>query len=359
MIKKWIYKLRYILIIFSALLWILGLSSSFGLELSYWYDSNNNYYATWDVVYVYNRQWNDIEITQEGNFITNTTYNWLQFWNDQYNWNWIFFWSGWDIYAFVQWKLSRNLGWCYNTTPWISPQSCWNYSDTIESMVEINDWIAFNWFWIASPWYVNIAYWSTYDPAYICFYNNHSYCVMLQSPENATATINSNPCNNWTYWCSISSYVSDLNGYSSFWIWGWIWDIAWGWLDISNDMVIKNYEDMGWNKSICYAWEWSGWQLISAPWTWFSIFDLYSTYNPLWFSTITEWYDYYRYWFQDNPNIATTWSVFAWDWVFHAPLHSLFAMWYKNGVWVLFPSADIIQHLIKKFFTIRNLMLLM
>ena len=368
MIKKWLYKLRYILIIFSALLWILGLSSSFWFYQSwdiYWFEcywSNCTYYLipinwSWTnnltLSSIKNHASADLNFNSEyWNFIYNPSTdpywrnysNWAWFWYDHklyYYWYWTYTWawsifisqyvSQWYVYQFCLADTWTFLDKCVKNSTQRSPMSIFYQS---------YDPLDFNWLYFYSRsadggW--------VFDSSFLCLRTVREtfYCFMWTS-ESENFTLVDTPSIDQVqniYWKWTSPFFPWGGG-------GWFdsWGGAlWG-IEITNDMVIKNYNSMGWNKAICYAWEWSGWQLVSAPWTWFSVFDLFSSYNPLWFSDITDWYDYYRYWFQDNPNIATTWSVFAWDWVFHAPLHSLFAMWYKNGVWVLFPSADIIEY---------------
>lgn len=349
MIKKWIYKLRYILIIFSALLWILGLSSSFWAVVTApkWqilYPWSNNWYSEWLFVnssmdfntYVWGASLGYNSFLALYSIYYSNSPNIIWYLGDRlymfyrYNWNN----CAWNI---IQWYVNK-ISVCdgiIGDNHYLNLWSCYTSMDyTFDRFKRFytlsSDW----WFW-----YINN--WSCYKWAF-CFNSadfTGFYCLFADTED------------------SLDYSYTDFSTYNDAWeifyksvSWGggWDWGNSWGgalWeVEITNGMVIKNYANMGWNKAICYAWYWSGWQLVSPPWTWYSVFDLYDTYNPLWFSEITEWYDYYRYWFQDNPNIAITWSVFAWDWVFHASLHSLFAMWYKNGVWVLFPSADIIEY---------------
>lgn len=336
MIKKRIYKLRYILIILSAILGLMWLSSSFWYSAQVW-----EFESIWDTETTTLKYWNFLSrawgYSRELFVLSNQNYI---FWTSSNFWGYPYFHYLHNYWSVIEW-LTQSFSLCDNFTWFIEsmPQNCNSYDfadwniDLLRGYLKLVD---NNSYWYAEHFWGDRISWAHF---YYCVSTSSTRSVCLLNYWGGASL------NLWSQsWAQVPAGYIWSSPWSPSW-WGWSVENGWSLRrgDITNDMVIASYEAMGRSKAICYAWIWSWTTLVSAPWTWFDIFSIYNTYNPLWFENIISWYDYYREWFSNNRNLWS-WSVFFYDWIFHMPHYSIFAMWSKHGVGFLYPSSDIIEY---------------
>lgn len=340
MVKNWIRRLRYILIILTAVIGLLWLSSSFGYSAWVW-----TRLQVWDV---------EISVLPYWNFITSVwgySRSVLTLPNNSY-----VFWTPERIgpYPYVHYNVVRPASALFE---WFFRgfYICDDFTWTITEMPWNCSWYEFTWSNLEllrgyltritydDFWYIDNIDWDRLSPPkfVVCVSTAvaRSLCLYTESNWNlwqATLHLDNQS------WSQIpQGYIWNSPWSPSNWGWGG-WSILEGISDITNGMVIKSYEKMGFTRDLCFGWIFSWNQLITPPWTWNDLFSIYETNNPLGFSWVYDWYNYYRYWIEDYRNIWT-WSVFRYDWAFHMTHYNLFANYLRGNV-SIFPTYDILDY---------------
>lgn len=353
MIRKWLYKLRYFLILLSALLWLLGLSSS--------------YWAWQDPVYIrqiwtygYNPYSQSFDITVLNSWLPLTSTLWItksMFYFE--NWH---YWRRWEnglpyVYVdnYTQWYIERyytctSIVWSWNSP--VSnctrlPVSAWTPEvfRAFFSNVSNNDYFQFSKWW--ADFWTTWSFFVSSDKLWQAIW--WDWAVWVGWPNGAGLT--------WSLgysWITFDSFVNSMWDNSAWgvpsWSWGWI--VVNNWTSLTNWQVSNALWSYGFSKNICY------WGVSSSAdystaiaWTWKSIFQLYQEFNPLWISNIVDWYSYYRNWYIDYPYFSLSWSTYITDpnspflfsWNFMLSLYRLIKFW--EIYWVSFyPSSDIIEY---------------
>lgn len=368
MIRKWIYKLRYILIILSALLWLLGLSNSFWYEIfqdcysNNWY-SNNQCWDITDEFFQYRNWYNKIDTNF--NFIYQSTDDYNVFYLQE-DWIFLYWWEDhklhykWDQFSWLIWNVcvvwSDNINdiWsrCGYAVGWESINWCWaNYNED-NSIFYNTNWNFDKVYFL--PWYIDWLY-NNWWGWVICWVKwKGAVCFALNQIWSAWSTCwfftwYSQDINIKDYWLSeLSSYFwsSPFNG-----AWGG-WTNINVWEDLTNWQVSNALSSYWFSKNICY-WGLSASSDYSSsiPWTWKTIFQIYNEFNPNSISNIVDWYAYYKNWYNDYPYFSFSWwtyitdshSPFLVNWNFYLSAFRLFQYWEYYGVG-FYPASDIVEY---------------
>lgn len=355
MIRKWIYKLRYFLILLSALLGLLGVGWAF------WFvnwELIQAVWGNWGGGYTYlildnNESWNF-----DWTWVNRWTENLVEFTNN-WNWNWDFMYNA-DYYTNI-WRLNSNNAWYYywlQTYYFFSNNKLYFHKAWLAnwSTVEVNSFKLFEWTWgladysnfgdnnstytyslsdvVSQIWNVDsIIYgvytWDrqwvfNYSRNIICFGNNNVYycssCVPWDYQVNPFCLWDNNSIVN--LWLDVNSTISDIAPLvsDSPFVWGGGFpDIVWSWSNsLTNwDVIVWLSYRYWFSENSCY-WgypidnlfvSWTDpkdftWFLM---WTWASIFDIYNSFSWSYFTWIVNFYDsfYSRYkiW-----NLASFWD---------------------------------------------------
>ena len=358
MIRKWLYKIRYILIILSALLWILGLSNSFAAESfvstwvsDVWYDLTT---YQWNVNTEYNNfsSTSTLIVDSFWNFLTNSTYKAFEINSSP---SYILYWNNNDIDFIYQRKIVSNSWWCYNSSFVKVPSNCWNYWYSINEIKYLKQWNIIK-YAILSDWAISPATWYNYRVMYFCFYtdSNESLCVKSWVPTDFSDNAQLIALCWEENWCSAGVYESlywnsAFYGGSSNW-----WSTN---LTLSSDELLRYFhERYGWSDSMCYVWTntsavWgdsvsfdygSGATIFelydSIYWSWnwadyiFSVWRFINTwllnYN-YWFNWANNCYSYYSWWVVQQ-NCSYTVFPFAWQ---KTAIYFMADLLYNNWVW--------------------------
>lgn len=355
MIRKWIYKLRYILIILSAILWLMGLSSSFGFwsdptitrQISiYW---NNSYQPSFDITVL--RSW--IPLTQ-ALWITKNMF----YFNKNNYWWW---WENGLPYVFI--ANDDYTAWCegYVDHYQICDSLSWN---------EINNCVSIP-IWAWSPEIFKAFFENVSNEDYFQYWawggDFGGTWFFRVSSESLWQSIGWQWIN-WIWGCPSAWLTWSLGyGYMSFDAFqNSMWDNSpwglpnWNWGgtivnttdDITNWNVVNALNSYGFSKNICFGWVSASSDYSTAiPWTWKSMFQLYQEFNPNWISNIVDWYAYYKNWFADYPYFTYSWGAYITDprspflnnWDFMLSLYRLFL--FGDRYWVSFyPASDIVEY---------------
>lgn len=341
MIKKFLSSLLLIWI------WFLGFSNAEFLTWQngmYIFDVNEPT-TLWNYTFQFDNVWN-LSTTLNGdqwNFIfyalNNSPYTlWHSYW--WYNWKLYYYSKSSYDNSRTQWFINK---WCV----WNSYEYCrnWNYNYDLQYVID-NIWN------ISKVLYgtISLTWWSIWwgnFNSYVCFYDWTYYCASCNHTNSS-----SSPCLSWLTWNSLDinettiSWLKTINwSRSPFQFIPNPWRPIDSWYAITNSWVIIAFDNMWYNKAICYgwvsAWTWSESYRTLIPWTWYNLFELYNMYNPYNLS-LRDWYNYYRDWYYDNPTVSFTWSVFVIDWTFRMPLFWLFA--FSDKFVSLFPTDDILEY---------------
>lgn len=365
MIRKWIYKLRYILIILSALLWILGLSNSFWYEIiqncysNNWY-SNNQCWDITDEFFQYRNWYNKIDTNF--NFIYQSTDDYNVFYLQE-DWIFLYWWEDhklhykWDQFSWLIWNVcvvwSDNINdiWsrCGYAVGWENINWCWaNYNEDNSIFYNTNwnfDKVYFlPWYidWLYNNWWGWVICWVKWKGA-VCFALNQIWSAWLTC---WFLTWYSQDINIKDYWLSeLSSYFwsSPFNG-----AWGG-WNIS---LNLSSDDLLRYFrERYGWSDSMCYVWTnttaiW--WDNVSFDyWTWATIFELFNSIYWAWnwtqyivnvWTWINSWLLNYNYWFNWSNNC---YNYYSWWQVVSDCSYTRFPFaWQKTAVYFM---ADLLN----------------
>lgn len=355
MIRKWIYKLRYILIILSALLGLLGLSWTFG----YWSDPtitrqiwtywNNPYQQSFDIAVL--NPW--IPLTQTLWITKNMFY-----FNKNNYWWW---WENGLPYVFI--ANDDYSAWCEgyiekyqscSSISWDSINNCtnipvWQWTAEIFraffSNVSNDDYYQF-WAWWWDFWWVwffrvsSEKLWQSIGWEWV-------YWIWGCGSAWLTWSLN--------YWSmSFDLFQNSMGDNSPWWLpsGGGGWTNINVWEDLTNWQVSNALSSYWFSKNICY-WGLSASSDYSSsiPWTWKTIFQIYNEFNPNSISNIVDWYSYYKNWYNDYPYFSFSWwtyitdshSPFLVNWNFYLSAFRLFQYWEYYGVG-FYPASDIVEY---------------
>lgn len=355
MIRKWIYKLRYILIILSAILWLMGLSSSFG----YWSDPtitrqigvywNNSYQPAFDIAVL--KSW--IPLTQ-ALWITKNMF----YFNKENYWWW---WENGLPYVFL--ANDDYTAWCegYVDQYQVCDSLSWN---EINNCVNVPVWV-----WTAEifkAFFENVSnedyfqYWAWGgDFGWTWFFRVSSESLWQSIGWQWVRWIWG--CGSaWLTWSLGYGYMSFDSFQNSMWDnspgglpnWNWGGTIVNTTDDITNWNVVEALNSYWFSKNICFGGVSASSDYSTAiPWTWKSMFQLYQEFNPNWISNIVDWYAYYKNWFADYPYFTYSWGAYITDprspflnnWDFMLSLYRLFL--FGDRYWVSFyPASDIVEY---------------
>lgn len=359
MIRKWIYKLRYILIILSALLGLLGLSWTFWACLDYWSWSNwvDYCYDVWSVNYIPCNTTDkncSFEFDSYWNFWGDLNYFWgvVQLFSNTFysaygwrNWNFVKLNNrnseSWNLYTFswaCYWSLindnirdywARAFVW----EPCFSSVVLWSSSFSNLELFWSIDMI------FAS--YVNEAvrfcFASSSSSEVLCFFESDWITSSTSSPSWITAPYNL--VNIWSNFFTLSPFNTPW----------WGWSIS---LPLSSDDLLRYFrERYGWSDSMCYVWTnttamW--WDNVSFQyWTWATIFELFNSIYWAWnwtqyivnvWTWINSWLLNYNYWFNWSNNC---YNYYSWWQVVSDCSYTRFPFaWQKTAIYFM---ADLLN----------------
>lgn len=347
MIRKWLYKIRYILIILSALLWIMGLSSSFW---AYWSDP---FYMrqVWTLGYSPYSQSYDITILKSWLPLTSALWitknmfyfqDWFYWWRETNGLPYIY--QNDNCQGFISsYKICDSMTWSYE---WIT--NCSNNINVSDWTAEIfraffenvsnSDYFAFH-RWGADYWTTWDFYISS-DSLWDSIWRSVSNCGLTWSLNYQDITFDSFQNSMWDN--SPWGLPSGGGG----------WTIVNVWADITNWQVSNALESYWFSKNICYWWISTSADYSTAiPWTWKTMFQLFQEFNPTWISNVVDWYAYYKEGYIDYPYFTYSWGAYITDshspflswWAFMLSLYRLFLFW--DRYWVSFyPASDIVEY---------------
>lgn len=362
MIKLWrkrLYKFRYILIILSAILWLLGLSSSFW---AYWSDGP---YIRQIWVYGYNPYQQAFDMSVLNSWLPLTQTLWITknmfYFENKYYW-----WRDSEGLPYVYIANDDNSPWCqgyitnYYTCSsiggsWsIAVSNCSSLSvssGTPEvfraffSNVSNSDYYQFNkWgadFWTTWEFYISS------DSLWQSIWRRWIQWVWGCGSAGLTWS------KNYT-WISFDSFVNSMWNNSAWGVpsgWGG-WNVVNVWEDITNWQVSDALNSYWFSKNICYGGVSASADYSSSiPWTWKTMFQLYQEFNPTWISNIVDWYAYYKEGYIDYPYFQYSWGAYITDshspflvnWNFMLSLYRLFQYWDRFGV-SFYPASDIVEY---------------
>lgn len=348
MIRKWIYKIRYILLILSALLGLLGVSWAFAYEYRYTISNTPKYIEIIDNDRIINTQaaanWWDYSWTIDSIWNIETTYNWQDsmgiylpinnpynqiynsssvFWNNDQLYYYNPYFQGYYSY-FCTWSIDNYVNQLDNDfikclTPWNGWLLSWSVETNISYLTPIeefntnwvyhNNIVAFlyvdsNWQWNYNA--VNSPFWFVYsDNSFVIF------PMYLDSPNNVanlTWSLGITLDNPMTFWKFDS--LNSLKDVAPIVNWGWSvgWDITTDTWTFTNYDAILWYGYVYWfSEAFCY-WGYSLDNIFYPTenpedftwfqlWSWAYIYDIYEAYSWTYFSSASQFYQsfYSRY----------------------------------------------------------------
>ena len=347
MIRKRIYKLRYILVILSALLGLLGLSSSFW---AYWGDP---FYMRqiWTLGYSPYSQSYDITVLKS--WLPLTSALWITK-NMFYFHDWYYWWRETNGLPYVY---QRNDCQWFVKTYKVCDSMTWSYEGINNCSSDINIWV-----WTAEifrTFFENVSnsdyfafhrwgadYWTTWD-FYISSDSLGDSIWRSVSNCNLTWSLNYQDI-------SFDSFQNSMWDNSPWGLpsgWGG-WTIVNTTSDLTNSQVVSALWSYGFSKNICYGGVSASADYSSAiPWTWKTLFQLYNEFNPNNISNVVDRYAYYKEWYIDYPQFTYSWGAYITDphspflsgWSFMLSVYRLFL--FGDRYWVSFyPASDIVEY---------------
>lgn len=367
MIKKWLYKLRYLLLILSSVLGLLWLSSSFGWYTRpigvYWY----NPYA----------QSFDINLTRAWNPLTQVLWYTKQvFVLNQYDWYWWelnfvawWRWQKWLPYIYSRYIRSFDGRWSvaqwYIKSYFVCSELLWSETTMPGNCNSFNVWSDTSTvFWTflksLSTW---DYYYFDYEVRHVNSLESHgSFCVsssfywysLCFSLDSAADLSDSLWLENLDFDSLSSSLLYNPPNSPSWW-WGW-WAIWWGgyWWD-SNRTVFDVYWELWYYRWLCYSdfalnnlATLSGWidqfyyTDIEEDWiyyTWATVIDLYNYYWS--WQSFAQWFNYWFVNYRKALNMSSSWLNPASNYVWRSKwLFTIADKYYHAWFWTTFELYD-------------------
>lgn len=288
---KLIRSIRYVLVILSAILGLLGLSSAF------WYDYYNSCYtleyygefpcivaSAWETI-SYNWDYNSVSNNLDFTYQSSIDYKAFSIWIPDYSQRYTLFWNSSNLLDII-----------YDLNTY------WNRVD----LVSLNYLCKYN--WNDYTWAVNH-----------CFGSSSNY---VYTTDSFYSTVVSNNLQSEGFLYMPYRYSNDsYNSYNSYWMWGLLClkytntyycvNMWWNWSSDSYWNVIQSWIAPKWNWLEYYSYMFSNSPIWSSSWGWSSSTPSYqdpvAVNSKIYQIFVQQWYsDNLCYWGYSLDNILTT-----------------------------------------------------